>query len=115
GAYGTSGFQYRLATTGDYQPSLRFPWLAADERSTNGTRVNGSIVTKRYLKHGDLIEIGKYSLRYIAQIPPQDTDDPDRTVVLKPRTAQTPSTDPATSQTGVAAVSSFRGGGGEWR
>ncbi|MET0090351.1 MAG: hypothetical protein ABW068_10095, partial [Candidatus Thiodiazotropha sp.] len=31
GAYGTSGFQYRLATTGDYQPSLRFPWLAAKE------------------------------------------------------------------------------------
>ncbi|MET0091864.1 MAG: hypothetical protein ABW068_17945, partial [Candidatus Thiodiazotropha sp.] len=28
-AYGSSGFQYRLATTGDYQPSLRFPWLAA--------------------------------------------------------------------------------------
>ncbi|MET0091118.1 MAG: hypothetical protein ABW068_14070, partial [Candidatus Thiodiazotropha sp.] len=31
-AYGSSGFQYRLATTGDYQPSLRFPWLAASER-----------------------------------------------------------------------------------
>ncbi|MET0090262.1 MAG: GNAT family N-acetyltransferase, partial [Candidatus Thiodiazotropha sp.] len=30
-AYGTSGFQYRLATTGDYQPSLRFPWLAAND------------------------------------------------------------------------------------
>ncbi|MET0091020.1 MAG: efflux RND transporter permease subunit, partial [Candidatus Thiodiazotropha sp.] len=30
GAYGTSGFQYRLATTGDYQPSLRFPWLVAE-------------------------------------------------------------------------------------
>ncbi|MET0050985.1 MAG: FHA domain-containing protein [Candidatus Thiodiazotropha sp.] len=81
-----------------------------DERSTNGTRVNGSIVTKRFLKHGDLIEIGKYSLRYIAQIPPQEMDDPDRTVVLKPRAAQTPSTDPATPQAGVAAVSSFRGG-----
>ncbi|MET0091682.1 MAG: hypothetical protein ABW068_16990, partial [Candidatus Thiodiazotropha sp.] len=33
GAYGSSGFQYRLATTGDYQPSLRFPWLAAKEKS----------------------------------------------------------------------------------
>ncbi|MET0091722.1 MAG: hypothetical protein ABW068_17200, partial [Candidatus Thiodiazotropha sp.] len=42
GAYGSSGFQYRLATTGDYQPSLRFPWLAAAaERSLE-------IATKRY-------------------------------------------------------------------
>ncbi|MET0091858.1 MAG: hypothetical protein ABW068_17915, partial [Candidatus Thiodiazotropha sp.] len=36
GAYGTSGFQYRLATTGDYQPPLRFPWLAADEGPWTG-------------------------------------------------------------------------------
>ncbi|MET0091111.1 MAG: right-handed parallel beta-helix repeat-containing protein, partial [Candidatus Thiodiazotropha sp.] len=33
GAYGSSGFQYRLATTGDYQPSLRFPWLAAADET----------------------------------------------------------------------------------
>ena len=56
-----------------------------DEQSTNGTRVNGNVVTKRFLKHGDLIEIGKYHLRFIAQRPPQDMDDPDRTVVMRPR------------------------------
>lgn len=56
-----------------------------DEGSTNGTRVNGNVVTKRFLKHGDLIEIGKYNLRYIAQVPHHEMDDdPDRTVVLKP-------------------------------
>ncbi|MEJ2610116.1 MAG: FHA domain-containing protein [Candidatus Thiodiazotropha sp.] len=60
-----------------------------DERSTNGTKVNGSTVTKRYLKHGDLIEIGKYNIRYIAQVPSQEMDDdPDRTVVLNPITHQ---------------------------
>ncbi len=79
-----------------------------DERSTNGTRVNGSIVTKRFLKHGDLIEIGKYSLRYIAQIPPQEMDDPDRTVVLKPRSVEAPSAVSPTSQTGGGSVSPFR-------
>jgi pSer/pThr/pTyr-binding forkhead associated (FHA) protein len=75
-----------------------------DERSTNGTRVNGSIVTKRYLKHGDLIEIGKYSMRYIAQPQPQDLDDPDRTVVLKPRSAEALSSTSVKSSP-VAAVS----------
>ncbi|MCG7981410.1 MAG: FHA domain-containing protein [Candidatus Thiodiazotropha lotti] len=57
-----------------------------DEGSTNGTRVNGDIITKRFLKHGDLIEIGKYNLRYIAQLPhhEMEEEDPDRTVVIKP-------------------------------
>ncbi|MET0065030.1 MAG: FHA domain-containing protein [Candidatus Thiodiazotropha sp.] len=81
-----------------------------DERSTNGTRVNGSIVTKRFLKHGDLIEIGKYSLRYIAQVAPQD-EDPDRTVVLKPRSmaappaesAQSPQSETPANPSGVSA------------
>ncbi|MEW8624893.1 MAG: FHA domain-containing protein [Candidatus Thiodiazotropha sp.] len=57
-----------------------------DEGSTNGTRVNGDLVTKRFLKHGDLIEIGKYNLRYIAQLPhhKMEEEDPDRTVVIRP-------------------------------
>ncbi|MCU7905443.1 MAG: FHA domain-containing protein [Candidatus Thiodiazotropha sp. (ex Epidulcina cf. delphinae)] len=55
-----------------------------DERSTNGTKVNGTVINKRFLKHGDLIEIGKYRMRYIAQPPERDMDDPDRTVVLRP-------------------------------
>jgi pSer/pThr/pTyr-binding forkhead associated (FHA) protein len=57
-----------------------------DEGSTNGTRVNGNTVTKRFLKHGDLIEIGKYNLRYISQVPhhEMESEDPDRTVVLRP-------------------------------
>jgi pSer/pThr/pTyr-binding forkhead associated (FHA) protein len=53
-----------------------------DEKSTNGTRVNGNAVTKRFLKHGDLIEVGKYHLRFITQKPQHEMDDPDRTVVL---------------------------------
>jgi pSer/pThr/pTyr-binding forkhead associated (FHA) protein len=59
-----------------------------DEKSTNGTKVNGNTITKRFLKHGDLIEIGKYHMRFIAQETDQDVDDPDRTVVLRPRESQ---------------------------
>ncbi|WP_419645070.1 hypothetical protein [Thiolapillus sp.] len=33
-AQGTPGKQCGLAATGDYQPSLRSPWLAADEEAT---------------------------------------------------------------------------------
>jgi pSer/pThr/pTyr-binding forkhead associated (FHA) protein len=55
-----------------------------DEGSTNGTRVNGQAITKRFLTHGDLIEIGKYHLRYFAAEESPAADDPDRTVVLRP-------------------------------
>ncbi|MES9969949.1 MAG: FHA domain-containing protein [Candidatus Thiodiazotropha sp.] len=71
-----------------------------DEQSTNGTRVNGNTVTKRFLKHGDLIEVGKYHLRFIAQAAPQDMDDPDRTVVLRPR--ESAPAEAATSEVAVA-------------
>jgi pSer/pThr/pTyr-binding forkhead associated (FHA) protein len=79
-----------------------------DEQSTNGTRVNGNMVTKRFLKHGDLIEVGKYHLRFIAQRPPQDMDmdDPDRTVVMRPRESSFPQ--PAAS---VASRTSSVGAG----
>ena len=55
-----------------------------DEQSTNGTRVNGKPITKQFLNHGDLIEIGKYHLRYYGVPQVRDADDPDRTVVLRP-------------------------------
>ncbi|MEW8508254.1 MAG: FHA domain-containing protein [Candidatus Thiodiazotropha sp.] len=71
-----------------------------DEQSTNGTRVNGNLVTKRFLKHGDLIEVGKYHLRFISELAPQEMDDPDRTVVLRPREVEPRNT----MATGVTAT-----------
>jgi pSer/pThr/pTyr-binding forkhead associated (FHA) protein len=55
-----------------------------DAQSTNGTRVNGRVITKQYLKHRDLIEIGKYHLRYFEVADQAAVDDPDKTVVFKP-------------------------------
>ena len=55
-----------------------------DAQSTNGTRVNGRVITKQYLKHRDLIEIGKYHLRYFEMPDQAGSDDPDKTVILKP-------------------------------
>jgi len=54
-----------------------------DAHSTNGTRVNGKVVTRQYLKHRDLIEIGKYHLRYLENAFDESSDDPDRTVVIR--------------------------------
>lgn len=56
-----------------------------DEGSTNGTRVNGRVITKQFLKHRDLIEIGKYHLRFVQEaIPEQSAEDVDKTVVIRP-------------------------------
>jgi pSer/pThr/pTyr-binding forkhead associated (FHA) protein len=55
-----------------------------DEGSTNGTRVNGRLVSKQFLKHRDLIEIGKYHLRYL-QVAPEEAaeEDADKTTVIR--------------------------------
>ncbi len=37
-----------------------------DSNSTNGTRVNGQPVKKHFLQNQDVIELAKYTLRYIA-------------------------------------------------
>jgi pSer/pThr/pTyr-binding forkhead associated (FHA) protein len=54
-----------------------------DEGSTNGTRVNGRPITKQFLKHRDLIEIGKYHLRFLVSEPDQQLADADKTVVIR--------------------------------
>ncbi|WP_293815121.1 hypothetical protein, partial [Thiolapillus sp.] len=40
-AQGTPGKQCGLAATGVYQPSLRSPWLAADEKGSPAQRLYG--------------------------------------------------------------------------
>ncbi len=37
-----------------------------DLDSTNGTYVNGRLVKKQILQHNDLLEVGKYKIRYLA-------------------------------------------------
>jgi pSer/pThr/pTyr-binding forkhead associated (FHA) protein len=38
-----------------------------DLNSTNGTLVNGQPIKKHFLKNGDVVELGKYKLKYIAE------------------------------------------------
>jgi predicted component of type VI protein secretion system len=58
-----------------------------DLGSTNGTLVNGKTVTKHLLQHGDVIELGKYQLKYInesatAQLGGQE--DFEKTMIIRP-------------------------------
>lgn len=41
-----------------------------DLRSTNGTHVNGKIVRTQVLSHGDLLDIGRYKIRFLNEAPP---------------------------------------------
>lgn len=42
-----------------------------DLNSTNGTLVNGQPAKKHFLKNGDVIELGKYKLKYVVEQIPQ--------------------------------------------
>ena len=41
--------------------------LVEDLNSTNGTYVNGRAVRRQALVHGDLVEIGKYKIRFVGE------------------------------------------------
>lgn len=55
-----------LAVSGDHAAIVRVgnQWVLEDGGSTNGTLVNGTPVEKHSLKNGDVIEIGKFHLKY---------------------------------------------------
>ena len=54
-----------------------------DLDSTNGTQVNGKQISKHPLSHGDLVAIGRNTLRYEGQASGGE-DDFEKTMVLKP-------------------------------
>lgn len=56
-----------------------------DLGSTNGTLVNGQTVKKHFLQNNDVVELGKYKLKYIAEVTAQaKAADFEKTMVLRP-------------------------------
>lgn len=61
-----------------------------DLGSTNGTVVNGKQITQHLLQHGDIIELGKYQLRYINPTATGATpfamplEDSDQSLIIRP-------------------------------
>lgn len=61
-----------------------------DLGSTNGTVVNGQSIKKHFLQDSDVIELGKYKLRYVseAQAGQAKAADFEKTMVLRPGAAK---------------------------
>jgi len=56
-----------------------------DLNSTNGTFVNGQQVKKHFLQNNDVIELGKYRLKYVNEAPQHAAQaDFEKTMVLRP-------------------------------
>ncbi len=56
-----------------------------DLNSTNGTFVNGQQVKKHFLQNNDVIELGKYRLKYVNEAPAHASQaDFEKTMVLRP-------------------------------
>ena len=69
-----------------------------DMNSTNGTVVNGQQIKKHFLQNGDIIELGKYKLKYIVEKPSYSEPvsgipaDFEKTMLIRPNTAKATST-----------------------
>ena len=62
-----------------------------DLGSTNGTLVNGQPIKKHFLQPNDVIELGKYKLKYINEVPKAAAAaDFEKTMVLRPGTMPRP-------------------------
>ena len=53
-----------------------------DLNSTNGTYVNGKLIKKHALQHGDVITAGHHQLRFVEEDAPQD--EFEKTLVIQP-------------------------------
>jgi len=91
-----------------------------DLGSTNGTLVNGNPIKKHILQNNDVIEIGKYKMKYVVELAaaghaPQD--DFERTMVMKstpgrpaaPKPAATPTSPPTASRPATGPLTSAPG------
>jgi len=78
-----------------------------DLGSTNGTFVNGQSVKKHFLQNGDTIELGKYRLKFVSELPQQtNAADFEKTMILRPGAAKPPAAAPAPAPAAPAAAPS---------
>src|SRR6266852_4849829 len=77
-----------------------------DLGSTNGTVVNSQPIKKHFLQNNDIIELGKYKLKYVNEAPAGQAKaaDFEKTMVLRPGTIR-PAPAPAAPLAPTAAPS----------
>jgi len=71
--------------------------VVEDLNSTNGTYVNGKAIRRQALAHGDLVEIGKYKIRFAGEAPEAGAE------------AAQPSPAPAPTEAPAAAIEVLNG------
>jgi pSer/pThr/pTyr-binding forkhead associated (FHA) protein len=83
-----------------------------DLGSTNGTVVNGQPVKKHFLQNNDVVELGKYKLKYVNEAPATQTQaaDFEKTMVLRPGAVKlaAPAAAPAAAAPAAAAATGAR-------
>jgi hypothetical protein len=79
-----------------------------DLGSTNGTLVNGQPIKKHFLQNNDVVELGKYKLKYVTEATAAQAGaaDFEKTMVLR-APAGGPKPEPAKAEAGAAAVKNF--------
>jgi pSer/pThr/pTyr-binding forkhead associated (FHA) protein len=85
-----------------------------DLDSTNGTIVNGKPIKKHILQHGDVIELGKYQLKYVSEAAINASavgggEDFEKTMIIRPSSVKPvppPSAAPPAAATASAALQS---------
>lgn len=76
-----------------------------DLNSTNGTFVNGQQIKKHFLQNNDVIELGKYRLKYINEAAQSATQaDFEKTMVLRPDMLRKAAEPVAVKPAGAAAA-----------
>lgn len=88
-----------------------------DLGSTNGTSVNGQSIKKHFLQNGDVIELGKYRLKYFNDGLQQKSVDFEKTMILRAGTLQrppeAPMEKPAMGETQAGMAASYVSGTAE--
>jgi pSer/pThr/pTyr-binding forkhead associated (FHA) protein len=80
-----------------------------DLNSTNGTYVNGKLIKKHALTHGDVITIGHHHLRFVdSQVESSEQDEFERTLVIQPGQVSEARLRAATESLGAPAPQSAR-------
>lgn len=79
-----------------------------DLDSTNGTQVNGMPVKRHFLRHNDVIELGKYRLKYLVDAPAGNGGSADASPLPAFDPAGQPFAEPVPAEAPAAAVGAIQ-------
>ena len=83
-----------------------------DLNSTNGTLVNGQTIKKHFLRPNDVIELGKYKLKYMSELPvgAGTAAEFDKPASAPPASAKAPEAPAKVAEVKAAAIKVLNGG-----